>query len=53
MTDSGKLMRRARTTLTVPAGKTYADVVAAERKLLNDFGAVIADYAKNLAKAGK
>lgn len=54
MTDSGKLMRRARTTLSVPAGKTYADVVAAERKLLNDFGAVIADYAvKNLAKAGK
>lgn len=54
LTDSGKLLRRTRTTLTVPAGKTYADVVAAERKLLKDFGAVIADYAvNNLAKNGK
>lgn len=50
MTRDGKVIRRARTTLTEPAGDTYADIAASEQRLIARFGAVIGTYAKKNLK---
>ena len=50
MTRDGKMIRRVRTTLTEPAGDTFAAVVASEQKLIARLGAVIGAYAKKNLK---
>lgn len=54
MTNSGNVIYRTRSVLIEPTGDSYDSVVHSEQKLLQNFGRIIADYAKkNLVKGQK